>query len=206
MSFSHETLTRQYTCANRFLRYSLAWKFALGSKGLASPALLDSYEAQRMPATARMLNISTILFGNITGTVSAKTPAPQAPSAAALQAVKEAQKQNENESTWAKRRQLFQLDINYRWSGGVVDERYADEGEEKGGAVEAYDEEGRTARVGDHAPDAPALKRIGGSGIAPTRFLIYSLLRHTPCWSPLRKLWARRKSNSCSHPSRRSGT
>ena len=116
-----------------------------------------------MSVIAQLLNISTKLLDNIADAFSANTPAPPAPSVALLQAVRRAQRQNENKSTCAERCKLFQLDVDYRWSGVVVDERYADEDKEKGGTVEAYGEElGRAAWAGDRAPDAPALKRIGG--------------------------------------------
>ena len=75
-----------------------------------------------MPVIAQLLNISTKPFDNIVDAFSTNTPAPPAPSAAALQAVKQAQRQNENKSTCAKRCKLFQLDVDYRWIGVVVDE------------------------------------------------------------------------------------
>lgn len=130
-----------------------------------------------MPVIAQLLNISTKLFDNIADAVSANTPTPPA-SNAALQAVKQAQEHNEGESQWAKRRKLFQLDVNYRWSEVVVDERYSDE-EKENEAGAAYGEEGRAARAGDRAPDAPGLKRVDRADSAPTRlFDVFSPAMH----------------------------
>jgi hypothetical protein len=54
---------------------------------------------------------------------------------------------------WFRGRNLFQLDVNYRWSNIVLDERFPDASSEKN----AYGIKGQFARAGDRAPDAPAL-------------------------------------------------
>lgn len=59
---------------------------------------------------------------------------------------------------WKRGRKLFQLDINYRWSSIVLDERFTKDGSE---VKNAYGIEGQDLRAGDRAPDAPGLTQIG---------------------------------------------
>ncbi len=57
-----------------------------------------------------------------------------------------------------RNRRLFQLDVNYRWSDIVLDERFDDEGKAKQQQHStAYGVEGHDIRAGDRAPDAPDL-------------------------------------------------
>ena len=41
--------------------FNLGWKLALAASGRASPALLDSYHAERHPVAARVIKQSTAL-------------------------------------------------------------------------------------------------------------------------------------------------
>ncbi|EKM48470.1 uncharacterized protein PHACADRAFT_266336 [Phanerochaete carnosa HHB-10118-sp] len=61
------------------------------------------------------------------------------------------------EQVWIRGRKLFQLDVNYRWSTIVLDERFA------GGESTrvAYGEPGQDVRAGDRAPDAPEAGVLG---------------------------------------------
>lgn len=59
-------------------------------------------------------------------------------------------------SAWFRGRKLFQLDVNYRWSNIVRDDRFDSE-EEAAKQPDAYGVEGAEARAGDRAPDAPEL-------------------------------------------------
>lgn len=134
-------------------------------KGQATPSLLDSYESERMPVIAELLKISTSLFNRVADSVS----------------VKSAAKSFHGDPQGEKKRKLFQLDINYRWSEAICDERFADVVSETG--KNAYGEEGHDTRSGDRAPDAPELKWLAGkdeSAQHPTRlFDIFSPSVHT---------------------------
>lgn len=116
-----------------------------------------------MPVIAQLLNISTKIYDNIADTFSRN-------------AVKQAETQKQDQSQ--RRRNLFQLNVNYRWSNIVLDERISEE--DKGTVIAAYGEEGHVTRAGDRAPDAPGLKRIRGTGEARSRlFDIFSPALHT---------------------------
>ena len=59
----------------------------------------------------------------------------------------------ELDDKFPRRRKLFQLDLNYRWSSIVFDERFASSSAQK----DAYGKLGQDLRAGDRAPDAPSL-------------------------------------------------
>ena len=61
----------------------------------------------------------------------------------------------DEDSPFFRGRKLFQLDVNYRWSSIVLDERF--EGMNTAVEKSAYGAEGHAARAGDRAPDAPDL-------------------------------------------------
>lgn len=89
-----------------------------------------------------MLNITTDLFNKTFRLENAQAPST-----------------GEDEvAGWQRGRKLFQLDINYRWSPIVLDERFAKDGSE---VQNAYGIEGQDLRAGDRAPDAPGLTQIG---------------------------------------------
>lgn len=79
---------------------NLAWKLALVTKGLASPALLESYTAERLPVIADVLGLSTKLLKN----------------AIDPEAVKNAT------TAWARGLETLQLHVNYRESSIVFNE------------------------------------------------------------------------------------
>lgn len=148
--------------------YNLSWKLALAYKKIASPSLLSTYDSERLPVIAEMLNVSTkllSLFSKATGSdVSTPTATSEAP--AATSAVVEA---------WTRGPKLKQLGVNYRWSTIVVDERTpAVEGE----IIDAYDGGGGIVRAGDRAPDASGLIDIGKE-VATTLFKEFSPTSHT---------------------------
>lgn len=116
-----------------------------------------------MPVVAQLLNISTGLYDSIAETFSRN-------------AVKQAEAQDQGQGS--HNCNLFQLDVNYRWSNIVLDERIS-EGE-NGTVTAAYGEEGHVTRAGDRAPDAPGLERVRGTGDARSRlFDIFSPALHT---------------------------
>ncbi|CAA7261872.1 unnamed protein product [Cyclocybe aegerita] len=76
--------------------FNLGWKLALVLKGLAPPSLLDTYNDERHPVVAEMLNITT---GMLNKMVVASA-----------------------DVGWRRTGHINQLGVNYRWSSIVVDE------------------------------------------------------------------------------------
>ncbi|KAI0065250.1 FAD/NAD-P-binding domain-containing protein [Artomyces pyxidatus] len=122
---------------------NLAWKLALVFKGLASPTLLDTYESERMPIVAEMLNVTDKLH-HLAWT--------EMPPSTLESGGQEAQA---NDPMW-RPKHLLQLGVNYRWSRIVLEGR---ETEKDRGTVESnpYGVAGARLRAGDRAPDAPNL-------------------------------------------------
>lgn len=119
-------------------------------KGVAPPSLLATYNEERLPVIAAMLQKSTLLFNEM---------------------------QKGTEAGWKRGGELSQLGVNYRWSSIVVDERTPKpKGPEE---VNPYgDESDKSLRAGDRAPDAPALLPVSGG--APTAlFNIFRPTHHT---------------------------
>ncbi|KAL5508462.1 hypothetical protein ACEPAH_6081 [Sanghuangporus vaninii] len=165
--------------------FNLAWKLALVVKGYASPSLLVSYEEERLPCIADMLLESSKLHRlvyNEKGTTSANTEAGKENNAIAQKTIdalgsaatplsESEKKQGEVEEKNSKDpqvdkkyfrgRKLFQLDLNYRWSPIVFDERRpavsASSGESNNKERDAYGKPDHDLRAGDRAPDAPGL-------------------------------------------------
>ncbi len=153
----------------------MGWKLALAAKGHANPKLLESYEVERLPVISEMLKISTGLHNTVRDSIFA-SKVSVAPSG---------EQQPEPVDPYYRGRKLFQLDVNYRWSPIVLDERF-DEAE-AAKQPNAYGTEGHEARAGDRAPDAPNLrvvKRPANEGRAEageeTRlFDVYTPDKHT---------------------------
>ena len=134
------------------LQLNLGWKLSLVYKGLSGPTLLDSYDSERLPVIAEMLNITTGILKRMHGSDS-------------LEQVMNRGNQK-----------LTMLGVNYRWSSIVIDEVTKTE------PVDAYivlDESILVA--GDRAPDAPGLKVVkAGSQVAETRFFdVFKATHHT---------------------------
>ncbi|KAA1469124.1 FAD/NAD(P)-binding domain-containing protein [Dentipellis sp. KUC8613] len=130
--------------------FNLGWKLALASKGLASPGLLDSYDAERLPVIKEMLQRTTSILDR---TFADRNGAPRAP----------AFDKEVTPSPWQRASQYNQLGVNYRWSPIVVDETNGElNGKNKDKAEELTAntyvvEEGGRLHAGDRAPDAPGL-------------------------------------------------
>ncbi|THH09795.1 hypothetical protein EW145_g1753 [Phellinidium pouzarii] len=153
--------------------FNLAWKLSLVLKDHARPTLLDSYEAERVPVTAEMLKITTVLYNR-----SFSTHAQHALERA--EAFSPSTK-IDSELHWYRGRKLFQLDLNYRWSSIVFDERFERSASD---VDEVYGVAGHDTRAGDRAPDAPGLAPFSavsnGSGVTLTRiFDILNPAMHT---------------------------
>ncbi len=100
-----------------------------------------------------MLKISTGLHNNMQLSLS-----PSKRSAVPTAKADEGKGASESQSPWFRGRNLFQLDVNYRWSPIVLDERFGEA--EAAKQPNAYGIEGHEARAGDRAPDAPNLRVV----------------------------------------------
>ncbi|KAK7032709.1 pentachlorophenol 4-monooxygenase [Favolaschia claudopus] len=116
--------------------FNLAWKLALVMKGKASPTLLKTYEAERMPVVAEMLNLSNDLHAKAF---------PHIPNSA-FDAPPDATASTDPMMRSSK---LLQLGVNYRSSPIILDER--DSGE-KSTDKNPYGTMGDKVRAGDRAP------------------------------------------------------
>ncbi|KAJ6471348.1 FAD binding domain-containing protein [Mycena sanguinolenta] len=116
--------------------FNLAWKISLVVNGKASPELFKSYEAERMPVVAEMLNLSNELhakaFPHIPDSAFGAQPAANISTDPMLRSSK-----------------VLQLGINYRWSPIVVDERDTGDTSIQGNP---YGAAGDKIRAGDRAP------------------------------------------------------
>ncbi|KAF9486065.1 monooxygenase [Pholiota conissans] len=130
--------------------FNLGWKLALVLKGHASPSLLDTFNEERIPVVAQMLQITEKLLD--------KTAHNEA-------------------GGWERSGHLNQLGVNYRWSSIVLDEERELKGPEFA-KITTYDADTKFGvYAGDRAPDAPGLVRIAG---AETRlFELFDPTRHT---------------------------
>ncbi|EJC98844.1 uncharacterized protein FOMMEDRAFT_113384 [Fomitiporia mediterranea MF3/22] len=138
--------------------FNLGWKLALSIKGNASPHLLESFQSERLPVIAEMLQLTTKLLDRYITTGATE---------------KQSQKSTRDEDVWFRDRRLLQLDLHYRWSPVVVDERFAPPSP---GSMDAYGVVAKERRAGDRAPDAPSL--VGPN--APDRlFDIFHPAKHT---------------------------
>ncbi|TBU59346.1 FAD binding domain-containing protein [Dichomitus squalens] len=144
---------------------NLCWKLALAHKGLASPILLPSYQAERLPVVTHMLIATSNLYTHL---VPKKSEDVQAANA------------NMDKNGFLQWRDLSlrMYEVNYRWSPVVFDARGTlgfDEDEMRARAYEGYP--GGDVRAGDCAPDAPALLDVGGNETA--LFSIFKPYHHT---------------------------
>ncbi|EIN05306.1 hypothetical protein PUNSTDRAFT_75243 [Punctularia strigosozonata HHB-11173 SS5] len=140
---------------------NIGWKLALVSSGHASPSLLSSYDDERHPVIRTMLQLTGGLY---------KTTREE----------KDAKK-GFNRST-----NFYMLDINYRWSGIVMDDRVDPNSPEKKDTSRAYTGNDDGVHAGDRAPEAPELEVIRASAAAslegqePTSiFKLFKLTKHT---------------------------
>jgi hypothetical protein len=131
--------------------FNLGWKLALVTKSLASPRLLDSYSAERLPVVAKLLQLTKELLQK-TVDLNVHEEAP------------------EEDSPFYRGLSLYQLDINCRGSPMVVD----------GLDKESY-KLGKRVRAGDRAPDAPGIVPLNAGLKPGTTqlFDIFPSNRHT---------------------------
>lgn len=117
---------------------------------------MDSYEVERIPVIAEMLRLSTGIFNKVANAEALHR------AGAVMKAEAESDSKNADKNApWFRGRKLFQLDLHYRWSTIVFDERFEGDGKEK--AEDVYGVAGRATRAGDRAPDAPELHSVDGT-------------------------------------------
>ncbi|KAJ7778100.1 FAD binding domain-containing protein [Mycena metata] len=129
---------------------NLGWKLALVQKGLAAPALLDSYGEERLRVIAQMLQLTTDLFHKTFASLHSADKS--------------------DDSGWKRGGDLAMLGVNYCGSSIIQEEPDAVAGS-------AYMEaEGGRVQAGYRAPDAPGLIH---SGTPTTLFTIFNTASHT---------------------------
>ena len=131
---------------------------------MAATDLLSAYEIERLPVVAQILAANSNLYTHL---VQRKT-------------VDDAETQGTNRNGFLRWRNdaLFQLDVNYRWSPIVLDERARSKLNEetlKARAYEGYP--GGDIQAGDRAPDAPTLLRADGT--ETSLFSVFTPYAHT---------------------------
>ncbi len=151
------------------MQANLGWKLALVYHNLASPELLKTYDVERMPVVAEMLNLSNALH--------ALTFNP--PTASALDTAN-----TDVGSVMYRSKSLLQLGINYRWSPVVIEDRAGDDANADTHTANPYGQDSDFVRAGDRAPDATELVSIPSSagttkdGRTTTLFDIFDVRRH----------------------------
>ncbi|KAA1471043.1 hypothetical protein DENSPDRAFT_818920 [Dentipellis sp. KUC8613] len=151
--------------------FNLGWKLALACKGLDSPGLLDSYDAERVPVIKEMLQRTTAILN--------RTFEPQNKN---LPPVPHADEEATG-SVWQRSSHLNQLGVHYRWSPIVVDDAVDDLEAKDAGKAEALTsctyivEEGGRLHAGDRAPDAPLVNTKTGK--ATRLFDVFGPEHHT---------------------------
>ncbi len=123
------------------LKVNISWKLSAVFKGLALPTLLDTYEAERMPVVAEMLNLTQQLHHLAFSRMPSST----------LEGRQTAERSND--PMW-RPKHILQLGVNYRWSPIVLEGR---EIEATGPEKSPYGIDGAKLRAGDRAPDATSL-------------------------------------------------
>ena len=125
----------------------------LVEKGVASPSLLSTYNEERLPVIAEMLQKSTLLIKSLA------TPGSE-------------------DAGWKRGGDLRQLGVNYRWSSIVVDERTPKP--DSAANVNPYgDGVDGSLRAGDRAPQAPGLVLVDGGANETSLFDVFRPSYHT---------------------------
>ncbi|KAF9525331.1 FAD binding domain-containing protein [Crepidotus variabilis] len=135
--------------------YNLGWKLALAVKGLAHPALLTSYEAERIPVVSAMLQLTTSVWN--LGTQNSTADAM-------------ADVQNHQE--------FHQLGVNYRGSEWVIDDEIDRDKDAKDVSPYGGDVKGRIY-AGDRAPNVSGLREFKDSEEIIRMFKLFDAGHHT---------------------------
>jgi hypothetical protein len=139
--------------------FNLGWKLALVIKGLANPELLSSYNSERLPVIATMLNVTTSL----------------------LKLTFAARKSDSDVDAFRRGHLFKQYGVTYRGSPIVIDDIHTvADGQNK--VIDPYSG-GLDGRLcgGDRAPDAPGLIPLHGESESAIRTLfdLFGATYHT---------------------------
>lgn len=131
------------------MQFNLAWKLVHVLKYGGNPSILDSYEEERLPVVAEMLEMTTQLLDETRKGIRIDDAVRQA------LAKEPASTSKDLNSGYHRGSKLHQLGVNYRWSPIVYDERT----DKSAGKSEkaAYGVSGQAVQAGDRAPDASGL-------------------------------------------------
>ncbi|KAF8178144.1 FAD binding domain-containing protein [Mycena galopus ATCC 62051] len=135
---------------------NLGWKLALVQKGLAPPALLDTYSEERLPVIAQMLKLTTDLFHKFSHNV----------------------RDGGNAEAWQRPSDLNlnMLGVNYCGSSIVHEDGAPGVATNNNAYLKASS--GRV-QAAYRAPDAPGLVRAGSGDAPTTLFTVFSVAMHT---------------------------
>ena len=132
-------------------QFNLGWKLSLVHKGYASAALLDSYQEERLPIIAEMLDKTTDLFKQII-------------------------EKRGDISQVRRSTDLTQLGVNYRGSSIIGEDDIRDTTLK----VSGYNKDSETAACpGDRAPEVPSLINATDEHKRETLFSIFSPSHHS---------------------------
>jgi 2-polyprenyl-6-methoxyphenol hydroxylase-like FAD-dependent oxidoreductase len=152
---------------------NISWKLALVIKGLAPPSLLDTYNTERLPIIAHMLQATSSLYTHTVPKSIAPVGQPSSTEAAT--------EDEDRKSGWFRWRNnaLEMYGINYRFSDIVLEERDVQLADREDLLARAYDgyEGLGTLLAGDRAPQAPGL--VDKDGKKTSLFDLFKLNLHT---------------------------
>ncbi|KAI6095821.1 FAD binding domain-containing protein [Pisolithus croceorrhizus] len=160
--------------------FNIAWKIALGYKGLSPASLLDTYTAERLPVIAEMLGFTAELHNRAFGHSGVERTARST--------VDEDRnsKQVESKLERGMRRsgKMYMLGVNYRTSPIAIDEFVPTTTSGAAAVRNAYrDSQEGVLQAGDRAPDAPGLISVLSPSLAPAKsirmFDIFGSTHHT---------------------------
>ncbi|TCD64756.1 hypothetical protein EIP91_003647 [Steccherinum ochraceum] len=164
---------------------NISWKTALVLKGLSSPELLKTYNEERLPIIALMLQATTNLY--TAGMVARVEARKELPSGTAPKDTKPASADDDRKTGWLRWRNdaLELYGVNYRFSSLVYDDRTplgTDQDAKDVALARAYaGYEGLgTLAAGDRLPDASGLVSLSGSSEKEWALLdLFDTSKHT---------------------------
>jgi len=134
--------------------FNLGWKLALVIKGLAPESLLDTFNEERLPVVAEMLDMTSLIL-------------------------KKTVEGNDLQDAMNRTGDVNQLGVNYRFSSIVVDEESEKLGINRSAGSTYHVEADEPVRAGDRAPDALGLVELNGAAEPARLFNLFKPNRHS---------------------------